>query len=37
MFHLELLRQRMLDGNVFWRWGGRKENEIKMSEAVTGT
>lgn len=37
MFYLELLRQRTLDGNVFWRWERRKENEIKMSEAVPGT
>lgn len=34
MFYLELLRQRMLSGNVFWRWEGRKENEIKMSDGT---
>lgn len=34
MFYLELLRQRMSSGNVFWRWEGRKENEIKMSDGT---
>lgn len=35
MFYLELLRQRMLGGNVFWRWEGRKkEKEIKMSDGA---
>lgn len=34
MSYLELLRQRMLGGNVFWRWEGRKGNEIEMSDGT---